>query len=82
MKSLRDTATVPREVFVLGEDPQEAGSKWRSKIGVVLQSTKDLSELTTGFDPDARRQFRALIKSLNEQGTTIPLTSHYLDEVE
>lgn len=34
------------EVSVLGEDPQEAGLKWRSKIGIVLQSTKDLGELT------------------------------------
>lgn len=134
-------------ISVLGEDPQRPSATWRSKIGIVLQSTKDLSSLTvreslttfaasfaqprpidevieligltdkadtrgsslsgglrrrldvglgiignpellfldeptTGFDPDARRQFWALIQSLNAQGTTILLTSHYLDEVE
>ncbi len=135
------------EVSVLGEDPQRAGTGWRSKIGIVLQQTRDLADLsvreslesfaafyahprpvsevlelvgladkadvhgsqlsgglrrrldvglgiigrpellfldepTTGFDPDARRHFWGLIKTLNREGTTIVLTSHYLDEVE
>ncbi|MGW1072440.1 ABC transporter ATP-binding protein [Streptomyces sp. NPDC002537] len=41
-----------------------------------------LDEPTTGFDPAARRQFWGLIRSLADDGTTIVLTSHYLDEVE
>ncbi|MFK8844871.1 ATP-binding cassette domain-containing protein [Streptomyces sp. Ac-502] len=41
-----------------------------------------LDEPTTGFDPAARRQFWHLIRSLAHDGTTIVLTSHYLDEVE
>ncbi|MGW1889197.1 ABC transporter ATP-binding protein [Streptomyces sp. NPDC002004] len=41
-----------------------------------------LDEPTTGFDPAARRQFWDLIRSLADDGTTIVLTSHYLDEVE
>jgi ABC-2 type transport system ATP-binding protein len=41
-----------------------------------------LDEPTTGFDPEARRAFWALIKSLRESGTTIVLTTHYLDEAE
>ena len=41
-----------------------------------------LDEPTTGFDPEARRAFWALIKNLRDSGTTIVLTTHYLDEAE
>jgi ABC-2 type transport system ATP-binding protein len=133
------------EVSVLGVDPQRAGLDWKSRLGIVLQSTGEsgnvtvteqlthfagfypnprsvpeviaavgleekaktrisklsggqrrrvdvalgiigrpellfLDEPTTGFDPEARRQFWGLIRSLKAEGTTILLTTHYLDE--
>jgi ABC-type multidrug transport system, ATPase component len=135
------------EVTVLGTDPARAGREWRSRIGIVLQTSNDIAELTvrelvrhfagyyprprdpdevidrvgltekanlrvaklsggqrrrvdvalgiigrpellfldeptTGFDPEARRQFWDLIGGLAHDGTTIVLTSHYLDEIE
>lgn len=135
------------EVSVLGQDPGTAGRGWRSRIGVVLQSSSDLDEATvtelvhhwagfypdprdpeqvidavglrekasaragalsggqrrrldvalgivgrpellfldeptTGFDPEARRAFWDLIAGLRHDGTSILLTTHYLDEAE
>jgi len=135
------------EVSVLGSDPGRPTPAWRSRLGIVAQSTRDLSDLTvtevvrqfaafyphprrpeavieqvgladdartrasalsggrrrrldvalgivgdpellfldeptTGFDPEARREFWALVQLLAADGTTILLTTHYLDEVE
>ncbi len=135
------------EVTVLGVDPQRADAAWRTRIGIVLQATKDLTQLTvveslatfaalyprprpidevldlvglndhpnqrgdqlsgglrrrldvglgiigrpellfldeptTGFDPEARRHFWSMIEGLRTEGTTILLTTHYLDEAE
>jgi ABC-2 type transport system ATP-binding protein len=41
-----------------------------------------LDEPTTGFDPQARRAFWELVRSLRGDGTTILLTTHYLDEAQ
>lgn len=41
-----------------------------------------LDEPTTGFDPEARHRFWAMIEGLKSAGTTILLTTHSLDEAE
>ena len=135
------------EVDVLGVDPGKGDRRWRTRLGIVLQTASDLSDLTveesvahfagyypqprgvdevidavglaekrrtkgsdlsggqrrrldvalgiiggpellfldeptTGFDPEARREFWDLIRGLREDGTTIMLTTHDLDEAE
>ncbi len=135
------------EVTVLGCDPGRAGSEFRDRIGIVLQSSgveheltvgeaveiygscytrrRDgrevielvglgdqvdrrvrtlsggqrrrldlamgivgrpdllfLDEPTTGFDPAARRNAWELIRALGSGGTTVLLTTHYLEEAE
>jgi ABC-2 type transport system ATP-binding protein len=135
------------EVDVLGHDPGEDDPRYKSRIGIVLQSSAESAELTvgemvrhfalyypsprdpedvlaavgltekrsarvrslsggqrrrldvalgivgrpellfldeptTGFDPQARRAFWQLVRDLRRDGTTILLTTHYLDEAQ
>lgn len=135
------------DASVLGVDPSHGDRGWKSQLGIVLQSDRDLGDLTvteavrhfatyfphprdpdevidavgltekrgarneklsggqrrrldvalgiigrprvlfldeptTGFDPEARRDFWELIDGLKREGTTILLTTHYLEEAE
>jgi len=50
-------------------------------LGIVnLPELLFLDEPTTGFDPEARRSFWDLIRQLVSDGTTVLLTTHYLEE--
>ena len=61
------------------------GQKRRLDLGVALVGNPELvflDEPTTGFDPAARRAAWELIRTLRSLGTTILLTTHYLDEAQ
>ncbi len=61
------------------------GQRRRLDVGLGIVGNPEvlfLDEPTTGFDPEARRAFWLLIRQLRDEGTTILLTTHYLDEAE
>jgi ABC-2 type transport system ATP-binding protein len=52
-------------------------------LGIVGQpELVFLDEPTTGFDPEARRQFWEVVRGLARAGTSVLLTTHYLEEAE
>src|SRR2546421_320005 len=61
------------------------GQRRRLDVALGIVGTPELlflDEPTTGFDPQARRQFWTLVGTLAAEGTTILLTTHYLEEAE
>ena len=61
------------------------GQKQRLSIATALVNDPKvlfLDEPTTGLDPQARRNLWELIQSINKQGKTIVMTTHYLEEAE
>ena len=61
------------------------GLKRRAMLGRALVHTPNLlilDEPTAGVDVEQRRDLWAYLKELNEQGKTIILTSHYLEEIQ
>ena len=61
------------------------GQKQRFSIATTLINKPTivfLDEPTTGLDPQARRNLWDLIKEIRDNGTTVIITTHYMDEAE
>jgi ABC-2 type transport system ATP-binding protein len=61
------------------------GQRRRLDVALGVLGRPDLlflDEPTTGLDPEARRALWQLVRALADDGTTILLTTHYLDEAE
>jgi ABC-2 type transport system ATP-binding protein len=61
------------------------GQKQRFSIATTLINHPKiifLDEPTTGLDPQARRNLWELIRQIRDQGTTVIITTHYMDEAE
>ncbi len=61
------------------------GQKQRFSIATTLINQPKiifLDEPTTGLDPQARRNLWNLIKEIRDNGTTVIITTHYMDEAE
>jgi ABC-2 type transport system ATP-binding protein len=86
----RDPATVIEQVGLTEKAGAlvrtlSGGQRRRVDVALGIIGSPELiflDEPTTGFDPKARRRFWELIRALAADGTTILLTTHYLDEAE
>jgi ABC-2 type transport system ATP-binding protein len=61
------------------------GQKQRLFIALSLINNPDIvffDELTTGLDPQARRHIWDLVRQVNDQGKTVVLTTHFMEEAE
>ncbi|HEV8468434.1 MAG TPA: ABC transporter ATP-binding protein [Candidatus Limnocylindria bacterium] len=67
------------------QDTLSGGQRQRLSIATALVNSPQilfLDEPTTGLDPQARRNLWDLIRGIRARGTTVFLTTHYLDEAE
>jgi ABC-2 type transport system ATP-binding protein len=61
------------------------GQKQRFSLATTLINKPEivfLDEPTTGLDPQARRNLWELIQNIRSNGTTVVITTHYMDEAE
>lgn len=78
MVNLRDKAKARYKAL-------SGGQKQRFSIATTLINQPRiifLDEPTTGLDPQARRNLWELVKQIREKGTTVIITTHYMDEAE
>jgi ABC-2 type transport system ATP-binding protein len=72
---------------ILNRDTRKlsGGQRQRLLLAVALVNDPELvflDEPTTGLDPQARRNFWSLIETVRRRGTTVLLTTHYMEEAE
>jgi ABC-2 type transport system ATP-binding protein len=61
------------------------GQKQRVSVAMALVGNPKLAildELTTGLDPEARREIWSLIENMRDRGVTVILVTHFMDEAE
>jgi ABC-2 type transport system ATP-binding protein len=61
------------------------GQKQRVSVALALVGNPKLAildELTTGLDPEARREIWSLIENMRDRGVTVILVTHFMDEAE
>ncbi len=74
-----------RELLERDNRKLSGGQRQRLLLAVALVNKPRivfLDEPTTGLDPQARRNFWDLVRRIRESGTTIILTTHYMDEAQ
>ena len=82
--SLLETLGI-KSVMNLSYKKLSGGQKQRLSIALALVGNPRiaiLDELTTGLDPEARRETWALIESIRDSGVTVILVTHFMDEAE
>ncbi len=72
---------------ILSRDNQKlsGGQRQRLLLAIAIIPHPEivfLDEPTTGLDPQARRNFWDLVRLVRSEGTTVVLTTHYMDEAE
>jgi len=72
---------------ILERDNQKlsGGQKQRMLLALAIIPRPEivfLDEPTTGLDPQARRHFWDLVRGIKAEGTTVVLTTHYMDEAQ